>query len=95
MAARFDVGAGIPNRLRSGKNGGAPCQPPLRVRPETPNLPAMDRPDWRISDAPVPYEEALSAMEARVAAIRAGQARELVWLLEHPPIYTAGTSARA
>jgi len=50
--------------------------------------------DWRISDSPVPYPEAVQAMEARVAAIRAGTAREQVWLLEHPPLYTAGTSAR-
>jgi lipoyl(octanoyl) transferase len=50
--------------------------------------------EWRISDALVPYDEAVAAMEARVAGIRAGAARELVWLLEHPPLYTAGTSAR-
>ena len=50
--------------------------------------------EWRISDQPVPYPEALAEMEARVAAIRAGAAPELVWLLEHPPLYTAGTSAR-
>jgi lipoyl(octanoyl) transferase len=43
----------------------------------------------------VPYEEAVAAMEQRIAAIRAGSAPELVWLLEHPPLYTAGTSARA
>ena len=49
---------------------------------------------WRVSDAAVPYEEAVAAMEARVEAIRAGAAPELVWLLEHPPLYTAGTSAR-
>ena len=59
----------------------------------------MDRsptgPEWRISEGLVPYEEALATMEARVADIRAGRARELVWLLEHPPLYTAGTSARA
>ena len=48
--------------------------------------------EWRISDTPVPYPEAVSAMESRVAAIAAGQAPELVWLLEHPPLYTAGTS---
>jgi lipoyl(octanoyl) transferase len=54
----------------------------------------MNRPEWRISDALVPYEEALAAMEARVADIRAGRAPELVWLLEHPPLYTAGTSAK-
>ena len=50
--------------------------------------------EWRHSDAPVPYEAAVGEMEARVAAIRDGSAPELVWLLEHPPLYTAGTSAR-
>jgi lipoyl(octanoyl) transferase len=49
--------------------------------------------DWIVSDAPVPYPTALAEMEARVAAIRAGIAGEAVWLLEHPPLYTAGTSA--
>ncbi|MEQ8968110.1 MAG: lipoyl(octanoyl) transferase LipB [Azospirillaceae bacterium] len=51
--------------------------------------------EWRISDAPVGYEDAVAEMEARVAAIRAGTAPELIWLLEHPPLYTAGTSAQA
>jgi lipoyl(octanoyl) transferase len=55
----------------------------------------MSKPEWRISGGLVPYEEALATMEARVADIRAGRVRELVWLLEHPPIYTAGTSAKA
>jgi lipoyl(octanoyl) transferase len=50
--------------------------------------------EWRCGDAPVPYEAAVEAMERRVAAIRDGRAPELVWLLEHPPLYTAGTSAR-
>ena len=50
--------------------------------------------EWLISDQPVSYPEALAAMEARVTSIRAGTAPELVWLLEHPPLYTAGTSAR-
>jgi lipoyl(octanoyl) transferase len=50
--------------------------------------------EWRLSDEPVGYEAAVAEMEARVAAIRAGTAPELVWLLEHPPLYTAGTSAR-
>jgi lipoyl(octanoyl) transferase len=50
---------------------------------------------WRIEAAPVAYEAALAIMEARVAAIAAGEACELVWLIEHPPLYTAGTSARA
>ena len=51
--------------------------------------------EWRISDRPVAYATAVDEMEARVAAIRAGTAPELVWLVEHPPLYTAGTSARA
>jgi lipoyl(octanoyl) transferase len=51
--------------------------------------------EWQIASAPVPYPEAIAAMEARVAAIAAGEARELVWLLEHPPLYTSGTSGKA
>src|SRR6267378_3929545 len=51
--------------------------------------------EWRISDAPVPYLEAVAVMEARVAAIAALEAPELVWLLEHPPLYTSGTSGSA
>ncbi len=50
--------------------------------------------EWRRGRAPVPYLAAVEAMEQRVAAIRAGEAAELIWLLEHPPLYTAGTSAR-
>src|SRR5438552_14282391 len=50
--------------------------------------------EWRISDTPVDYRTAVAEMETRVAAVRAGTANELVWLLEHPPLYTAGTSAR-
>ena len=49
--------------------------------------------EWRVSDAPVAYDEALRFMDERAAAIRAGSARECVWLLEHPPLFTAGTSA--
>ena len=51
--------------------------------------------EWLISDSPVPYLEAVAAMEARVADIAAGRASELVWLLEHPPLYTSGTSGKA
>jgi lipoyl(octanoyl) transferase len=50
---------------------------------------------WRVAAAPVPYEEALAAMNARAVAIADGIEGDLVWLLEHPPLYTAGTSARA
>jgi lipoyl(octanoyl) transferase len=51
--------------------------------------------EWRISDAPVPYPDAVAAMETRAAAIAAHEAPELVWLLEHPPLYTSGTSGKA
>jgi lipoyl(octanoyl) transferase len=57
------------------------------------NIP--DEIEWRTSDAPVPYPFALAEMEARAAAIRQDSARELLWMLEHPPLYTAGTSAAA
>jgi len=50
--------------------------------------------EWIVSDRPVEYPEALDFMEKRVAEIRAGTAPEAVWLLEHPPLYTAGTSAK-
>ncbi|GAB1716202.1 MAG: lipoate-protein ligase B [Nitrobacter sp.] len=50
--------------------------------------------DWVLSDAPVPYPEAVAVMETRAAAIASGEAPELVWLLEHPPLYTSGTSGR-
>ncbi|MFN3910885.1 lipoyl(octanoyl) transferase LipB [Hyphomonas sp.] len=55
------------------------------------NLPEVD---WAVSDTPVSYAAALALMEARARAIREGEARELVWFLEHPPLYTAGTSAK-
>ena len=50
--------------------------------------------EWRVSDRPVDYLEAVAAMEARAAAIAAGEAGELIWLLEHPPLYTSGTSGK-
>jgi lipoyl(octanoyl) transferase len=53
----------------------------------------IDDIEWRTSDAPVDYREALAFMDERAAAIRAGTARECIWLLEHPALYTAGTSA--
>ena len=60
----------------------------------------MPRPDgaaagWAVSTTPVPYPDAVAAMQARVQAILEGRATELVWLLEHPPLYTAGVSAKA
>jgi len=63
--------------------------------PSADDAPAHDVPvDWAVSRRPVDYLEAVRAMEARVERIALAQAPELVWLLEHPPIYTGGTSAR-
>src|SRR5690349_24265645 len=60
---------------------------------DTPSI-AATVPEWRTAPGLTPYPDALAAMQTRVAAIRAGTAPELVWLVEHPPLYTAGTSAR-
>ncbi len=49
--------------------------------------------EWRVRDELLPYDDAVSFMDARVAAIASGHERELVWLIEHPPLYTSGTSA--
>lgn len=51
-------------------------------------------PQWKTSDIPIPYDEALTFMDTRVADIHADIAKDCVWLLEHPPLYTAGTSAK-
>jgi lipoyl(octanoyl) transferase len=56
---------------------------------------ALQAIEWRRSPEPVPYRAALAEQQARNEAIAAGEAEELVWLLEHPPVYTAGTSAVA
>ncbi len=53
----------------------------------------MDLPEWRVEPGLLDYGAAVATMELRVEAIRRGEARELVWLVEHPPLYTAGTSA--
>jgi lipoyl(octanoyl) transferase len=53
----------------------------------------VDSIEWRVSPGLVDYRKALAEMEARAAAVAAGEASELIWLLEHPPVYTAGTSA--
>lgn len=62
-------------------------------RVTTTDIPGLDGIEWRVTPGLTPYDEALAAMEARAAAVLAGEARELIWLLEHPPVYTAGTSA--
>jgi lipoyl(octanoyl) transferase len=78
--------------------GMAATIPVPRSRDGLAALPALLRGDgepvvWRIADHIVAYADAVAAMEARVAAIADGTARELIWLVEHPPLYTAGTSA--
>lgn len=65
----------------------------------SPDTPIFGRDDgapaqWAVSRTPVPYPDAVAAMEARAAAIAEGSAGELIWLLEHPPLYTAGVSAK-
>lgn len=71
-----------------------PSAPPVSQRPDQAIRP--DGPvELKISTTPVPYAEAVAFMENRIAAIRAGTAAECVWFLEHPPLYTAGTSAKA
>lgn len=62
----------------------------MLLRPSAPGA----EPEWHVSDAPVSYEAALALMQQRADAVAAGTASELVWLLEHPPLYTAGTGAR-
>jgi len=66
------------------------CPSPAKLR-RADGRPAQ----WIVSDSPVPYPVALAAMRARAAAVAAGDAEEAIWLLEHPPLYTAGTSAAA
>jgi len=69
-------------------------QSPLPARPGRAMWRAMDRElEWRVSEGLVPYPSALAEMEGRAEEVRAGRAPELVWLLEHPPLFTAGTSA--
>jgi lipoyl(octanoyl) transferase len=60
--------------------------------PGLPAHPGSPIPEWRVEPRLLPYEAAVSAMESRVAEIVAGHADELIWLVEHPPLYTAGTS---
>ena len=65
----------------------ATCASPAHTQSPAP------APEWRESPGLVPYPEALAEMETRAASVRSGDAAELVWLLEHPPLFTAGTSA--
>jgi len=56
--------------------------------------PPTTAPEWRVEPGLTGYEHAVETMQARIAAIKAGAAEELIWLVEHPPLYTAGTSAK-
>ena len=73
---------------RNGACGNGGSAPSARCQ-----MKSIDGIEWRVSDAPAPYEEAFTFMNDRAAAIREGTASECVWLLEHPPLFTAGTSA--
>src|SRR6202142_3297317 len=66
----------------------------LALAPLRPPAAGASPVEWRVAAAPVGYAEAVALMEKRAAAIAAGTAPELVWLLEHPPLFTAGTGAR-
>ena len=85
------AGKGLLSQLRgTGRKRGLPS--PARAAKEGP-VSMDDQIEWRVTPGLSPYPETLAEMEARAAAIRAGEEPELVWLLEHPPLYTAGTSA--
>ena len=92
----------MPSTPRLLAQGRAGCQslafasPPAHFRAVTATDPVfVDDVEWRIAPAPVDYADAVAEMEARATAVAAGEARELVWLLEHPSVYTGGTSADA
>ena len=63
------------------------------VGPEKLRRPDGRAVEWAVADEPVDYQVALDVMKERAAAIARGEAEELVWLVEHPPLYTSGTSA--
>jgi len=67
----------------------------IKPMSDTSKIYATDAVEWRVSDGLVPYPEAVSFMETRAKQIAIGDTTEQVWLLEHPPLYSAGTSAKA
>lgn len=93
--ACYPVGRGIPNRRVHSKRDrtAVTASPPPVPAPPARDV-CRDAVEWRHDDGLVPYADAVRAMEARVEAIRARYLPEQVWLLEHPSLYTAGTSAR-
>lgn len=70
------------------------CWNLVNARKDTANSGEISVIEWAVSEKPVDYEAAVAFMEARAGAIAAGSANQLVWLLEHPPLYSAGTSAK-
>jgi lipoyl(octanoyl) transferase len=71
------------------------CWNLVNARKDTANTGEIGVIEWAVSEKPVEYEAAVAIMEARAAEIAAGTANQLVWLLEHPPLYSAGTSAKS
>lgn len=82
-------------RSSAARTGAEPPPQPSPVSGESRWESVVAGVEWRLEDRPVGYEDAVAAMEARAAAVRDETAAELIWLLEHPPLYTAGTSADA
>lgn len=82
-------------RALTGRGRGRKHRPMSDVLSESPLISTANGFEWRRAPVPVDYPAALTAMESRVADIAAQQAPQAVWLLEHPPLYTAGTSAKA
>src|SRR5437868_14640056 len=80
--------------LNSPRHGYEPVNARNEIPPGLKPTAALPPAEWEVSGAPVPYPAALARMDERVESVGAGRAAELVWLLEHPPLYTAGTSAR-
>jgi lipoyl(octanoyl) transferase len=81
--------------LKSPRHGYEPVNGRSELPPGLQPMAGLRPAEWEVSGRPVGYEAALARMDERVAAIAAGRAAELVWLIEHPPLYTAGTSAKA
>ncbi|MBK5910323.1 lipoate-protein ligase B [Rhodothalassium salexigens] len=79
----------VPGRASDGNSAGQ-----HRAGPDAPHPNAAEWPAWEVAEGLVDYAQALERMERRVAEIRAGTAPELIWLVEHPPLYTAGTRAK-
>jgi lipoyl(octanoyl) transferase len=92
QALEGEIGGAVADRVLSDQ--GPIANRPIENRAEESAHSGAAVPQWVVAPEPVAYPDAIALMEDRVAAIRNARAPELVWLLEHPPLYTAGTSAR-